>query len=515
MTMKHKIEKYRIKGLTSGHAKPDEKGDSHQPRKPQQASQSVQNEPEKPPKKSAQTPDNQDLEAVRQEGLNARQLRTARRTAQKHRLPFTTDYEAVLQLRRQGIDPFERATVLDMAANTSSSKNKLPQKIKVSKVPAVLPKQADPNPSAKRAAEIMALQKDMIKRRRRNIFMLFLRLTAFLFLPTPMYSSKSAFQIIKSDSGHAAAGGLLSGTQFATTPDAIAVQSYLESKEAMLRLDKDAGFKAHFSAPFIDVLQRLPENASNEAAYKTYKKRVNLGFDPTEGVVNMEVISADPEVSVAFSKALIAYAEEKVDGLSQRKKKNQLADARESLESAMEERRKAQEALVALQQSTLLDPQAYAASLRMQISSLEQQILSKELQLDALLDNPKPNASRVSGARADIRRLRQAKAETEQKMQAPMENGMTLAELFSRIQVAMADVATRDMMFQSSLEHLRATESDATSQSRYLTLAVEPVKAESASHPHAFEDTLTVLLILSGIYLLISITASILREQVS
>ena len=45
---------------------------SHQPRKPQQASQSVPNEPEKPPKKSAQTPDNQDLEAVRQEGLNAR-----------------------------------------------------------------------------------------------------------------------------------------------------------------------------------------------------------------------------------------------------------------------------------------------------------------------------------------------------------------------------------------------------------------------------------------------------------
>ena len=96
-----------------------------------------------------------------------------------------------------------------------------------------------------------------------------------------------------------------------------------------------------------------------------------------------------------------------------------------------------------------------------------------------------------------------------------MDNGMTLAELLSRIQVSMADVATRDMMFQSALEHLRATESDATSQSRYLTLAVEPVIAESASHPHAFEDTLTVLLILSGIYLLISITASILREQVS
>ena len=114
----------------------------------------------------------------------------------------------------------------------------------------------------------------------------------------------------------------------------------------MLRLDRDASFKAHFSEPFIDVLQRLPENASNESAYKIYKKRIKLGFDPTEGVVNMEVISANPEVSVAFSRALITYAEEKVDGLSQRKKKNQLADAKESLQSAMEERGKAQEALV-------------------------------------------------------------------------------------------------------------------------------------------------------------------------
>ena len=251
--------------------------------------------------------------------------------------------------------------------------------------------------------------------------MLVLRLAAFIFLPTlmsgyyfsslatPMYSSKSAFQIIKADSGLGGAGGLLSGTQFATTPDAIAVQSYLESKEAMLRLDRDAGFKAHFSEPSIDVLQRLPENASNESAYKIYKKRIKLGFDPTEGVVNMEVISANPEVSVAFSRALITYAEEKVDGLSQRKKKNQLADAKESLQSAMEERGKAQEALVELQQSTLLDPEAYAASLRSQITTLEQQILSKELQLEALLDNLKPNESRVSGVRADIRRLRQAK----------------------------------------------------------------------------------------------------------
>lgn len=526
--MKHKIEKYRIKGLAARLAEKTEAKEA--PSSQTQAAAAAHDMVEKSAKDSSE-PDDQSSAAVSKEGLTARQLRMARRTAQKHGVAFKTDQEAVEKLRAQGIDPFERGNVLDMHAKTNPAgkkgKNQLPQKIALSKVPAIKGKEGEINPAAKRAAEIMALQRDMVRRRRRNILLLVFRLTAFIFLPTllsgyyftslatPMYSTKSAFQIIKADSGIGGAGGLLSGTSFATTPDAIAVQSYLESKEAMLRLDEDVGFKAHFSAPDIDVLQRLPEGASNEKAYKIYKKRVKLGFDPTEGVVNMEVISANPEVSVAFSRALIAYAEEKVDGLSQRKKINQLADAEQSLQSAMEERRKAQEALVELQQSTLLDPEAYAGSLRGQISSLENQILSKELQLEALLDNLKPNESRVSGVRADIRRLKQAKLETEETMQLPMENGMTLAELLSRIQVSKADVATRDMMFQSALEHLRATESDATSQSRYLTLAVEPVRPESASHPHAFEDTVTVLLILAGIYLLISITASILREQVS
>ena len=527
--MKHKIEKYRIKGLASRLAQQSETKGEQQSRpsqpKPKAAAEQVAANP--PPVQTTA----EGLETGRQEALTARQLRTARRTAQKHGISFQTDLEAVQKLRMNGIDPFERANVLDMPLKTSPAKTddqvQLPQKIALSKVPVVAPHEGDVNPAAKRAAEIMALQKDMLRRRRRNIIMLVLRLTAFIFLPTlisgyyfaslatPMYSTKSAFQIIKADSGFSPSGGLFSGTSFATSQDAVAVQAYLESQDAMLRLDRDAGFKTHFSAPFIDVLQRLPEKASNERAYKIYKKRVKLGFDPTEGVVNMEVISADPNVSVAFSRALIAYAEEKVDGMSDEKKKNQLADAKQSLQSAMEERRKAQESLVELLQSTLLDPEAYAGSLREQISALERQILTKELQLEALLDNPKPNASRVSGVRADIRRLTQARLETEERMQAPMDNGMTLAELLSKIQVSKADLATRDMMFQSALGNLRATESDATSQSRYLTLAVEPVPPQSASHPHAFEDTMTVFLILAGIYLLISITASILREQVS
>ena len=50
---------------------------------------------------------------------------------------------------------------------------------------------------------------------------------------------------------------------------------------------------------------------------------------------------------------------------------------------------------------------------------------------------------------------------------------------------------------------------------RYLSLSVSPVPPDEPTFPRAFENTLVTMLILLGIYLMISMTAAILREQVS
>jgi capsular polysaccharide transport system permease protein len=41
------------------------------------------------------------------------------------------------------------------------------------------------------------------------------------------------------------------------------------------------------------------------------------------------------------------------------------------------------------------------------------------------------------------------------------------------------------------------------------------VAPDTAAYPRAFENTLLAFLVFSGIYLMVSMTASILREQVS
>ncbi|TMV09777.1 capsule biosynthesis protein [Ruegeria sediminis] len=477
-----------------------------------------------------------ELDAIKREGLTGRQLRVARRLAQKHGLPATSDYDAVRLLRQKGIDPLQRSNLLDLvvsgkqgaredAEGAGSSEIKLPQTLR--KPGETLPA-AELSPAQRREVEIGRIQRDIVRRRRRKLMALFARLAAFVLLPTllvgyyfyrvatPMYASKSEFVILQADGQMGAVGGLLAGTQFATSQDSISVQSFLESKEAMLLLDRDAGFAAHFQQPDIDPIQRLDPDASNEEAYKTYKRMIKLGYDPTEGVIRMEVAAADPATATEFSQKLISYAEDRVNNLSEKKREDQMKDARQSFEMAQDERRKAQEDLVELQlKGAVLDPEGVIASLRGRIDQVEVQLQDKRLQLAALLDNARPNKAKVEGVQGDIERLEAVLEDLNAEMVDASNGENSLARLSVRIQMAQADLVTRDMMLQTALQQMENTRMEANRQVRYLTVSVNPVPSQEPSYPRKFENTILAFLLFAGIYLLISLTASVLREQVS
>ncbi len=477
------------------------------------------------------------LDAISQEGFSRRQLRIARRVAIKNGLSPSTDIDAVRLLRMRGIDPFKRRNMLQLVVENDgpapigpdgeSLRLSAPVQETASSQSA-LPPSPELSPIERRNLEISEIQADIARRRRQKLRMLGARVAFFVMLPTllagwyfnvvatPMYATKSEFLILQADTQGGSVGGLLSGTQFATSQDSIAVQSYLQSKDAMLRLDRDVGFKSHFTQSSIDPLQRLGENPTNEEAYRSYKDRVKVGYDPTEGVLRMEVIAADPQTSEQFSAALIQYAEERVNTLSEEKRGDQMADAKASFEKAERERRAAREALVQLQlEGSTLDPEAVIVGLRQQINNIELQVIEKELQLAALLDNARPNQSRVDGTKADIRRLKAQLSDMNARMTDASQGENSLAQLSARIQMAQADLATRDMLLQSALQQMEQTRSEANRQVRYLTTSVKPVAPQEASYPRGFENTILAFLIFAGIYLMVSLTASILREQVT
>ncbi len=481
-----------------------------------------------------QAPEDEDaieaaLESIRNEGLTGRQLRMARRVALKHGLKPRSDVDAIRLLRAKGIDPFKRSTMLELVVpegeEPSPGARNLPQTVdEDGHLPSTEVLAEDV-----RAREIRAIQRDIARRRRRAVFMLAARLALFVFLPTflvgvyyynyatPLYATRSEFLVQKASSGGGGSlGSLFSGTSFANSQDSITVQSYLQSRDAMLRLDKDVGFISHFSQDFVDPLLRLESDSSKEEAYRLYKKMVKIGFDPTEGLVKMEVIAADPQTSALFSRALIAYAEEQVDNLTQRLRKDQMKGSRESYEEAERKMLAAQEKVLTLQEKLgIIDPVSETATLMGQIATFETQLQEKSLQLQQLLDNDRPNQARVDGVRGDIKRLEALVAQLRSQLTDSGTETSSLARVSAELKMAQTELEMRTTMMQQALQQLETARIEANRQVRYLSLGVRPTPPDEPTYPRKFENTLVALFIFSGIYLMFSLTASILREQVS
>lgn len=516
---------------TSGASSPAQDG---------QTPQSTASDASQPPTHGRRTSDNgsdtpdftklsTDIEDIKREGLSGRQLRLARRVAQKHNLQVNSDFEAIRMLRLKGIDPFQRSNSLELMVPRDSKTAQSVATTAAAQAKTTLPAETEIlSPTERREREIRTIQRDIAKRRRRKLCLLGVRLAAFVLFPTvvagyyfyamatPMYSTTASLLVIKADSEGAGVGGLFSGTQFATTTEAVTAQDFLQSREAMQALDETEEFRKHFSQPWIDPIQRLDPEASNDEEFKLYKRNVKVGYDPAEGMVRLTVTAADPLLATQFAERLIDVTQARVNGLSQEKRNDQVSYAEKTLTQATQQRRDAQEDLVKLQQqNAILDPQGVITSLRSQISNFELQVQEKQLELAALLDNTRPNRAKVAGTRADIQRLEDVIQRLNERMVDASAGENSLASMSVRIQMAQADLATRDLMLQSALQQLEVVRLEADKQVRYLTTAVEPVLSDQPSHPRRFENTILAFLIFSGIYLLCSLTASILREQVS
>ena len=359
--------------------------------------------------------------------------------------------------------------------------------------------------------------------------MLMVRLAFFVGLPTmiagwyyftqatPLYETHSQFLIQQADSGGGSElGGLFSGTQLATNPDSVSVQAYLSSRAAMQRLDEELGFTRAFQDPAIDPLKRLPADATQEQAYGVYKDSVKIGYDPTEGVINLNVIAPDPTLSHDFSVALIRYAEGQVDQMTARLRDDQMKGAIERYEDSEQKVLDAQNRVQQLQEKLgVLDPMAESGAVMSRIASHESELSKKQLELGQLEANPRPNQSRVQGVRGDIGRLETMIAETRSQLTVNQGDRASLASISGELRIAESDLTTRQQLLAAAATQMESARVEANKQVRYLSLSVAPVPPDEATYPKALQNTIVAFLIFSGVYLMMSLTASILREQVS
>lgn len=230
----------------------------------------------------------------------------------------------------------------------------------------------------------------------------------------------------------------------------------------------------------------------------------------------MEAIAPDPQLSVEWSKQLISYAEEQVDQLTHRLREDAMQSSDEGYTDAEVKLLEAQQKVITLQeQFKVLNSETELTLLTTQIGTLDNQLIQERLSLAQMEANPNPNAARLEPVKRRIITLEAEIATLRTRLTEGQGGESSLAQIQGQLRLAQAEVETRQMLLAQSLQAKETARIAANSQTRYLSISVAPVPPDVPTYPRVFENTLVTLLILIGIYLMISMTVAILREQVS
>lgn len=386
-----------------------------------------------------------------------------------------------------------------------------------------------PDTPALRAERVEAIRRDLVRRRRRKGLGTLAKLFLFVLLPTMLvagflytqssafYRSDSSFSVKSAEAGPTGGGGLLGSLMGGgVIYDPIAVQSFITSRDVLKRLDAEHAWIAHFQDPALDVYHRLDSTATFEEAYSHYKRFVWASFDPSEGIIKMSLVAATPEDARRFSLALIGYAEEMVDKLSSRIRKDALTESEAYFKGAQDNLREAQLALAEAQKlSEVFSVETEVTALRSLIGQLESQREQDRSRLASLLRVTGDDDPRVTRVRGKIASLDKQINDIRAKIVGDDTGGTTLADVNAKRMAAQLDLETKTAIFTSALQRFELAKAEADRQQRYLAIVSSPSMPDRSNYPKKLELTALAFLCFLGFYIISSLTISLIREQAS
>jgi capsular polysaccharide transport system permease protein len=337
---------------------------------------------------------------------------------------------------------------------------------------------------------------------------------------TPLFASEAEFVVQKSEGGQPQIGGMMGAAAGLAGggggQDAIMLQSFLTSRDALDMLEADHGFSRIFSDEKIDILKRLPPNAPREDVFDLYEKMVLVSYDPTEGLVHMEVLSPDPDISRAFALSLISYAEERIDSMTLRIREHQMAEAAMGYQQSEEALRIAQEKVIALQEAySVLPPDAEAGVLSGRMGELEAQLVEARIRLTGMDRLQSPNRTQHQIAKDRVADLERELDRVRQDVIAPGSDGLSQAAIQGEIALAQGEVEARLAILAQSAQQMEMARLEASKQMRFLSVSVNPGMTDVAAYPEIWKNTGLTFLAIVGIYMAISLMGTVLREQVN
>lgn len=310
----------------------------------------------------------------------------------------------------------------------------------------------------------------------------------FGIIASDVYISESQFVIRSPDKKMPSAlDSLFRTSGMSTAGDEIfAVQSYIESRDALKALNRDGSITRAYSDPQIDMFARfgaLGQDTTFESLYKFYKKRVEIDHETSSTITAMHVRAYSAQDAHRINEKLLQQAETLVNRINDRSREDLIRFATAEAQNAENAAQNAAIALSAFRNTQgILDPERQATVQLQLISKLQDELISTKTQLLQLRaftpENPQVPVlqTRVAGLAREIDQEigKIAGDKTSLAGAAVQFQRLTLENEFAQKQLA------------SALASLGDARNEARRKQVYLARIVQPNIPDKALEPRRF-----------------------------
>lgn len=217
----------------------------------------------------------------------------------------------------------------------------------------------------------------------------------------PQYATEMKFAVRTGESAPLGNLGSLLGASPQQAQDTQIVANYILGRSAVQKLDEEGRLRRAYTSPAADYLSRLADDAPIEDVEKYWRKRVDVNTDAASGIVSVDVRAFTPEESLAIARRVLQMAEDLVNDLSSRSRRDALAQAQTELKRAETRLQDATQTMRdARNAEGVLDAASAAAALGKVVTALRLQLTRAQQERAALLGQaPGSPAMRVVDSR--------------------------------------------------------------------------------------------------------------------
>lgn len=321
----------------------------------------------------------------------------------------------------------------------------------------------------------------------------------YLKFASEQYETTAHFTIEKKGGLQSDPLGALTGLpgSVSSTRDALIIKDFIESREVIERTRDDFDIRKLYARADKDWLSRLEEDASIEDLVEYWQDKISVEFDSSSGIIELRVITFEPESAVRVIKSILKVSQELVNNLSERSRQDSLSFARRELRTAETNLKEARSKVRQFRDNEqALSPEKNVDSKLSLVANLEASLANAEAELNSLRVALHDNSPKVKAAHNKVSALKQQvkKERARSTLSTRNDDAKTMSTIISKHEELLTEQGFAEKSYESALLNIEQARIDATQQHRYLTIIVNPQLPEEAVKPKQPHDFIVLLI---------------------